>query len=40
MDKVGDIGSLYHITCNERMDSIMESGLMGGNDKITQRTKG
>ena len=39
MDKVGDIGSLYHITCNERMDSIMESGLMGGNDKITQRTK-
>jgi len=37
MDKIGDIGNLYHITCIDRGNKILNTGLKGGNNEISDR---
>lgn len=37
MNKIGDIGSLYHITSADRYDGVEENGLMCGSEERSQR---
>ena len=37
MEEIGDIGNLYHITNIGNGNSILNTGLKGGNEKISQR---
>ena len=33
MEEIGDIGNLYHITCIDRGNKILNTGLKGGKEK-------